>query len=176
MPQTTNPIPKVLTAVCLLFFLIGGCASVISPEAVRRAEPAVPFEELLRDPEAYRGRAVILAGVILESLNTREGTLLTVLQKPGPYGGRPENTDETGGRFLLLHPEYLDVAVYAPGRELTVAGEVLGRRLKALGEIEYAYPLVRAGEIHLWGPRPRTSIGFELSTHPFHDSPFWWGY
>ena len=131
-----------------LFFQ--GCSFAISPELAKRADKNIPFETLARDPDPYKGKLVILGGIITQTTPLKKGTLIEVLQKPLDYWGKPRRTDTSGGKFLVYYSSYLDPLVYAPERELTVAAEVEGTRSKALGDIEYSYPLVLSKELKLW--------------------------
>jgi outer membrane lipoprotein len=131
-----------------LFFQ--GCSYAISPELAKRADKTIPFESLARDPDPYKGKLVILGGIITQTTPVKKGTLIEVLQKPLDYWGKPRRTDRTGGKFLVYSSAYLDPLVYAPERELTVAAEVEGTRSKALGDIEYSYPVVLSKELKLW--------------------------
>jgi len=158
----------------LIATVFSGCAPVISEEIRRQVSPELSFQDLLRDPDRYRGQTVLFSGVILEAINTKDGTLITVLQRPADLSGRPKNSDATGGRFLALDPRYLDVAVYAPDREITVAGTVEGKRIRSLGEIDYAYPLIRVRELHLWRERPPAAFGFGITYHYFLGPPYYW--
>jgi outer membrane lipoprotein len=147
-----------------------GCAPVISKPLREQAEKDLSFSEVFKNPDAHKGKVVIWAGEIIEAKNTKEGTLIEVLQKPADFFGAPEEVDRSEGRFLVLHPSYLDVAVYSKGREVTVAGEVDGKRTMPLGEIQYTYPLVLAKEIYLW---PDTSKE-RLAPYPYPVYPWWW--
>jgi outer membrane lipoprotein len=167
-----------------------GCAHVISDAVRTQAEPAVPFAHLRANPNAYQGRTLILGGEILDTTNLREGTRLEILQKPLGYSEAPQVTDNTGGRFIAMCEEYLDPAVYAKGRRITVAGRVLGSYTGKVGEVDYIYPLISCQEIYLWpriarlpprydpydwwyGP-PYPYLGY--SWHPFYRRPFWHRY
>ena len=94
----------------------------------------------------------MLAGVIIEARNTKEGTSIEVLQRPMDRRGRPYETDVTEGRFVITTDWFLDAAVYHRGRRIAVVAEVAGRKILPLGEIEYQYPVVVAKELHLWEP------------------------
>jgi outer membrane lipoprotein len=127
-----------------------GCTYAISPELAAQADKTISFEALERDPDTYRGKIVILGGIITQTTPTKQGTLIEVIRKPLDYWGKPARTDDSGGKFVVYSPRYLDPLVYAPEREITVAAEVEGKRSKALGEIGYGYPVVRAKEFKLW--------------------------
>ncbi|MEW6443164.1 MAG: Slp family lipoprotein [bacterium] len=128
---------------------LGACGSVVSREFRKEAEPAVAPEALFQTPDAYQGRLVILGGEILSGRNTREATFIEVLSKPLDSRDRPKETDTTFGRFLVEYPGYLETAIYKPGREVTVAGRVLGTTKAVIDQREYTLPLIAPREIHL---------------------------
>ncbi|MBW2040379.1 MAG: Slp family lipoprotein [Deltaproteobacteria bacterium] len=138
--------------VCLglcFFVFASGCAPVISKQLMTQAQ-RIGFDEIIKDPEAYTGKVAVLSGIILDSKNTKEGTLLEILQIPGDPSSRPKDVDKSKGRFLGLYKGFLDVAVYRRGREATIGGEITGKRVLPLGEIEYTYPFIEVKEIYLW--------------------------
>jgi outer membrane lipoprotein len=144
---------KILILISTALFL-QGCTFAISHDLAKQADKSIPFESLERDPESYKGKLVILGGVIAQTTSIRQGTLIEVTQKPLDYWGEPRRTDQSGGRFLVFYSAYLDPLVYSAGRKITVAAEVEGTRSKALGDVEYSYPVVHSKEIKLW-PRER---------------------
>ena len=151
----------------LLMLSIVSCAHVISKQIREQVKPDITSREVLKDPERYRGQIIILSGVIVETENTKEGTLLKVLQRPEGFRGKPKDVDETEGRFLAIYNGYLDANIYAKGRSVIIAGEVQGKRILPLGEIEYTYPVIYVKEIYLWpeekryySPYPSWHIGF----------------
>lgn len=155
-----------LMSVVFLLFMVS-CAPVISKQIRDQVRPDVSFTEVLKDPERYKGQMILLSGIIVEAENTKEGTLLRVLQRPAGFRGKPKAVDETEGRFLALDRRYLDVAVFTKGRAITIAGEVQGKRIFPLDETEYTYPLIHVKEIYLWpveksyySPYPSWHIGF----------------
>ncbi|SFM93840.1 Slp family lipoprotein [Thermodesulforhabdus norvegica] len=154
------------------FTVIVGCASyVLTPGLVERSEP-VSFRELLRNPGMYRGKTVILSGIILECRVVSDGTVCEILQVPAKPGSRPENADRSEGRFIARSQRFLDPAIYARGRQVTVGGVVSGEERKMVGEREYRYPVIDVEEIHLWPPEK------EAPTYvcPSWCSDPWWCY
>lgn len=156
---------KKLSLILIMMTLLG-CAHVISKEIRGKADKGVDTEAVLKDPESYKGKFIILGGVIISSRNTDEGTYLEVLERPLDSLERPEATDKSRGRFIILHEGYLDSAVYSKGREITVAGEVMGKMVRPLGEMEYPYLLIKSKELHLIEPRGGLPIRFEIGV--FH--------
>ncbi len=148
----------------ILIMVIAGCAPPFPKEMLAKVDKTIHFSDLQKDPDRFQGAWVMLAGMVVETRNTKEGSSIEVLQKPQDSRGRPLQTDASGGRFIILSPEYLDAAVYHAGRLITVVGEAAGKKVQPLGEIEYRYPLVRASSMHLWepyssGPRFQFGIG-----------------
>ena len=158
-------VPLVALAV---LFLAGGCAPPFSQASLDQVDRTITFNELRGDPDRYKGKWVMIAGMIVGARNLKEGTFLEVLQKPMDRRGEPLDTDETGGRFIISSAAFLDPAVYRQGRLITVIGEVAGQKVKQLGELEYRYPVVAAKELHLWEPNagPRFSVGVGIGV--FH--------
>lgn len=87
---------------------------------------------LLKNPDAYRGKIAILGGIIVNSANTEEGTYIEVVQKPLDYQDRIKDTDLSSGRFLILYEGHLNAATYSKERGVTVAGEVIGKKVRPL--------------------------------------------
>jgi outer membrane lipoprotein len=145
-----------------------GCAHVISKELRDKAYGEPPTSALFKDPDEFKGRIVILGGVIVSSTNTQEGAYIEVLQKPLDYRGRPEDTDVSYGRFIIFSEGYLETAVYSQGREITVAGEIMGKELRPLGEIQYPYPLIKSTELHLFEPRYDFPVHFGIGIGIWH--------
>ena len=158
--------------VTLLFVL--GCAPVISGPLRDQVDKNLTFREVFKDPDAHKGSVVVWAGVVIDANNTKEGTLIQILQRPADFFGAPEQTDRTEGRFLVLYPSYLDVAVYSKGREVTVGGEIEGKRVVPLGEIQYSYPLGVAKEIYLWPDTSKVRLApYPYPGYPWGSDPFW---
>ncbi len=158
---------KSIVVIFIPLFLVAGCAPVISKQIREQVKPTITPEAVLSDPNSYKGEMIILSGIIIESENSNEGTLLKVLQRPAGFRGKPKDIDESSGRYLALVDHYLDTAIYTKGRAVTTAGEVQGTRELPLGETKYTYPVISVKEIYLWpverdtyAPYPSFHIGF----------------
>ena len=101
---------------CLLMFLFlifAGCVPFISRELRRELSPDITFKQVIKDPDAHKGKTILISGIILGSRNTKEGTLIEIVQKPANIDGRPKDVDDSDGRFLALYDGYLDTAIYS---------------------------------------------------------------
>lgn len=141
-----------LLILTLVAFLVSGCAHIVSPGLRNEVDESITPSMIFRDPDMFRGKTVILGGIIVDAKNTKKGTLMEVVQKPLDYRGRPLHSDRTAGRFLILYEGFLDTAIYSPGRAVTAAGEVMGAKTRPLDEIEYSYPFIKSRELYLLTP------------------------
>ncbi len=146
---------------CISLF-ISGCAHVVSQEMRDLADKGVTPEVLFQNPDQFAGRIVILGGFIVNTETKDEGSYIEVVQNPLDSMGRPENRDISSGRFLIFVEGHIDTAIYSAGREITVAGEVLGKKVKALGEAQYSYLMIRGKELHLIKQREDFPVHFGI--------------
>jgi outer membrane lipoprotein len=133
-----------------LVSLLQGCSYAISSSFADRADKTVTFEMLRQDPVAHKGKLLILGGTIVQSAVVKQGSLITIDQKPLDYWGKPTQTSRTGGQFLVYYSRLIASPAYAPGTYITVAAEVAGTKLDVLGNIEYDQPVLISREIKLW--------------------------
>ncbi|HET7876250.1 MAG TPA: Slp family lipoprotein [Methylomirabilota bacterium] len=164
------------TVVVLLAAALGGCVSAFPEAATRTVNRAISAAELRRDPMAYRDQRVIVGGEILATRPRPGETELEILAKPLRSDDSPDRDDRTEGRVLVKTPEFLDPAVYAEGRRVTVLGVVAGQEERTIGELPYRYPVITAERIRLW-PR-EYAIPLQSPRAYAWDHFYWpyWGY
>ncbi len=134
----------------LLLIFFSGCLP-ISKELRAQADKTITFRQVSQNPDAYKGKIVIWGGEVIETVNQKEGTsLIVVLQRPLDWTEEPE-LRRSEGRFIVLAQGYVDPYVFRRGRRITVAGEIQGRKVMRLGELEYPYPLLLSKQLYLWG-------------------------
>jgi outer membrane lipoprotein len=154
----------------LLAGLVGGCATAFPESVMRTVDTRITADELLRDPAALKGARVILGGEIL-AVQPRPGlTEIELLARRLRGDDSPERSDRSPGRVLLHTPEFLDPAVYAMGRRITVVGEVTGVEERKIGEVPYRYPLIRVERIRLW-PK-EVPVGSAYYPYPWGYGPY----
>ena len=150
-----------------LAVLLGGCATAFPKEVMQTVATQVTAEELRRDPEVYKGARVIVGGDILSTQPKPGETEIEMLARRLRDDDSPERSDRSPGRILLRSADFLDPAVYAPGRRITVIGTVSGVEERKVGELPYRYPIVSVERIRLW---PQEVVQYD----PFY--PFYpWG-
>jgi outer membrane lipoprotein len=156
----------VVSMAVVSLLLPAGCAPVISQQTLAEVDQGLSFEQLSRNPEAYKGKVVLLGGDIIGIGNSSERTEITVLQRPLGFRNKPTGEDISRGRFIVYVPGFLDPAIYHPGRKITIVGAILGREVRPLGEIEYGYPVIGKKELYLWpaGKHFPVHFGFAVGT------------
>ena len=153
---------SVVAALAALLVVLCGC-SPIERKYRREAVRDVPFKAVREGPGACQGKVFIWGGWIVETSNRPDGTDLIVLQTPLDESDRPGERESSQGRFIARTARFLDPAIYAKGRAVTVAGVLLGAEDRALDGTTYKYPVLELRQVHLWRPEdflgPRTSVG-----------------
>jgi len=149
--------------------LLSGCAPTFPQQITDRVDKDITFDDLTKNIDAYKGKWVMFAGVIADLRNEKDGgSSIEIVQKSADSDGRPLETDRTGGRFIAVSKQFLDPAIHARGREITVVGEVEGVTVKPLGETSYQYPLITVEALHLWEPARSPRFGISLGIGVFH--------
>jgi outer membrane lipoprotein len=156
-----------ICSVWLTALVVAGCAPVISPKALKEVDQSVRFEQVLEDPDAYKGKIVLLGGEIIKTENLPEKTLIIVLQRSLGSRKKPISEGESKGRFIVTAPGFLDPAIYRPRRGITIVGVVEGKEVRSLGELEYTYPIISKRELHIWpsedsSEEPRVHFGIGI--------------
>jgi len=139
--------------------VIGGCAAgpfEAENAAVSRVGPAHVLAE-----SGHEGQRAIWGGQIVNVLNLADRTEIEVVSLPLDRADRPRLGSEGGVRFLLVQPGFLEPTRYAPGRYLTVLGEIVGLEERPVGEYLYDHPVLAAEQIHLW---PADSANWQSRT------------
>jgi len=163
----------------LLSLTLLSCAHVISKEYTEVAEKNIPFNELLKNTDAYLNKIFIFGGIIAETKITGTGSEIEVVQTPLGRMGGVTDRDVSEGRFIITTAKYLDPLIYRTGREITVAGILTGSRKRLMGEAEYLSPVFDAKEIYLWReeryyPYPYWYDTFFYPPMYYPASPFWY--
>ncbi|RME63717.1 MAG: Slp family lipoprotein [Nitrospirae bacterium] len=159
---------KKALAIGFVIFFLFGCAHVVPKEVRKTVDQDIDIKALFKEPDAYRGKTVMLGGEILQLQNRKDGTYIEVLQRQLSSYGRPIIESKTLGRFMVLSKEFLDPAVFKKGKLLTVVGKVSGTIRGTIGEVEYRYPLIEATNLYLLERRSGPSVGVGIGFGFYH--------
>jgi len=150
---------RILSFIVLLLGLTACASSPLKLEGVDRSlSPA-----MVSTAHPHSGQRVAWGGVIMRTEPQAQQTRIEVLAYPLDRYGAPDAQSASQGRFLLLHPGYLEPADYAPGRWISAVGQIGQPQTGKIGEASYTFPVLEAEQLHLW---PADS-GSRTSTH-FH--------
>ncbi len=163
---------KPMVLAFLLLFLTG-CAHIFSDRANSIVDKNLQFAQLKKDPNAFIGKFVKLGGIIASTKNTRQGSMIEIVEFRLGSDDVPDESSASGGRFLATSPDYLDSMIYKPDSPVALIGEVKGVKSMPLDEIEYTYPVIAISEIHVWKPSELYQYPPPYYYDPYY-APYWW--
>lgn len=131
----------------LLLLMLHGCAT---PLDIGGADRDMTPQAAVKTFPANKDRAVAWGGSVVNAKNLADTTQFEVVGYPLDSNNRPNTQAAPLGRFIVVHPGYLETADYAPGRVITVVGNLTETRSGKVGEATYVYPVVAANRVHLW--------------------------
>jgi outer membrane lipoprotein len=147
----------------LTWFLYGCAPSVLHTDSL--LSPLTPSEAAAGVATGDRVRW----GGVIAATNPRESeTCFDVISKPLDPRFRPDDTDETMGRFRACAARFYDPGIYESGRLITIIGALRGTVPAQVGERQLDYPLVAADVVYLWKQED------ERIYQPYPS--FWFGY
>lgn len=172
--------------ICLLLSACAGLPSAVKDVPVRD----VSYSQANQNLNSYKDTSVRWGGVIIEVENEQNFTLIQVLSYPLNYYGRPQLNKPSEGRFVIKSAEFLDPAVYAKDKEVTVAGTLQGDIERTIGKKTVRLPLLVSKAIYLWPVYqnyPSYGYGYPgygyggygfnpYFGYGFYGGPYWGGY
>jgi outer membrane lipoprotein len=135
----------------ILYGLVAGCASV--PQPLLQEGAVSELTPNSAQTENVIGTKIRWGGTILDVKTSTDETCFEILSFPLDRTGRPEESDDSRGRFIACDAGFYDPAVYAQGREMTVIGKIEQLIQAKVGEYDYRYPKVAIEKLYLW-PKP----------------------
>jgi outer membrane lipoprotein len=140
---------RLLRRLPLMALLLAACAGRPAFDTSRVDLAATPRSAVAELP-ATVGTPVLWGGVILNTVNREASTRLEMLAYPLDGNQKPMRDSDPLGRFILERRGFLEPASYAEGRMLTAVGTVVGSESGRVGDSDYLYPVVEAGDLYLW--------------------------
>ena len=147
----------------LVLLWLFGCGGGISKQIRSQVTYSGSFKALQKAPQEQIGTTVIFGGKIIAIEPKDDRTELLVLQLPLDASDRPEDNDQSDGRFILSSRQFVDPALYPKGSLITAVGQLEASEERLIGQMPYRYPVIAPLEIKKWPPRtdsgPRFHIG-----------------
>ncbi|MEW6991096.1 Slp family lipoprotein [Colwelliaceae bacterium 6441] len=179
-----------LNRVCLLMFCLvitSGCVNI--PQSLRVGEDSklTNFSDVRDNNAIHLGELARWGGVIASVKNNADNTMLEVVHFQLKSSMRPQQKDQTQGRFKVYFQGFLDPVIYKEGRSITAVGHIADKEAGTIGEHEYEYPVLKAKNVHLWKEIKQVDVNVMhqpfwynpslwYSPRPFYRSPFYRSY
>ncbi len=149
---------------------LSACAN-LPPELEAPDVAPVHLPQVVEEPTAFQGEKVRWGGVILSVENETKETWVQILEKPLNRSGRPKESAQPRGRFLMHTTTFLDPAIYSQGKELTVVGTLNSMAERTVGKRKIQLPVIEAESWRLWPEQ--TSVRTPAYPYWWYDP--WWG-
>ncbi len=172
-----------LSALIVTAMLLAACASNI-PDAIRIApDNGISIKAVQSSPNSHIDAQVRWGGAIISIDNKPNETWIEVLARPLDYEGEPNSKAADLGRFLARTNRFLDPAIYAPERKITIRGRLENTIVRLIGKHPYRFPLIQIQAHHLWPKPPEITdpwhdpwYPYPYRHDPFYDarSPYYW--
>ncbi|WP_028322399.1 Slp family lipoprotein [Desulfatiglans anilini] len=134
-------------------FLLGAC-SPISPQLRHSSEVDVPFETLVSEADAHKGKTVLLGGKVLSIQPEAARTLITVQQCPLNHEGRPHCKTDSGGVFLVSYHGKPLGPLSRPDQEITAVGKIIGLEKNDGSYCASGCLVIESEDVYLWAMAP----------------------
>jgi len=156
-----------------LTLALSGCIGAFSEDALHGVDRRLTVAELrAASPGAHIDARVVLGGEILAARPKVGETEIELLSRRLRIDDSPERSDRSGGRVLVRSRDFLDPAVFAPGRRITVVGTVTGAEERVVGDLPYSYPVIQIEHMRLW---PVDAAYYDPYWPPYW-GPYWGSY
>jgi starvation-inducible outer membrane lipoprotein len=113
-----------------------------------KADSSVSFTALLRSPDAYQGKTLVLGGYVMNVWTGKDETTIAVVQAPLGFRDRPKSKKLSEGRFIVKYKGFLEPPQSWRGIGITVAGEVAGLTKETYSQCPEPCLKVMGREIH----------------------------
>ncbi|MDA8170759.1 MAG: Slp family lipoprotein [Nitrospiraceae bacterium] len=161
----------------IIALLLCSCVSpVIRQEYLKTGARNVGPDILASHPADYKGKTIILGGIIINTTVTDKESTIEALFVPVDQNGYLENTAGPG-RYLVVWPRangILDPLIYRRNRRITVAGTFVGTSEGKIGKASYTFPVIDALQIFLW-ETPRYYPAYYYPPYYYY-GPYWYPY
>ena len=146
---------------------------------MQQAAIFVPWADLERGPDAYRGKLFVLGGIIASSRLIETGSLIEAAYVPVDSNGYLLDANNPGGRFSAFYPRakgILDPLMYRKGRMVTIVAEFVELRQGKIDEMSYNFPFFEIIDLYLWQELrliPVAPYPYPWYPYPWYPYPYW---
>lgn len=150
-----NSYTKACALAPLLLLCASACAQneVIPQPLEARLDRDLRFVDVKRQPDAYRGKLMLVGGKVVSVTPLKEGTRIELQQMPLSSQLVPDATRQEGDdRFVVidLDKKISDPAVLENNELITIVGEVLGSDTVTVNDHEQVVPKFGIKHVTVW--------------------------
>ena len=159
---------RILTAALATLASLTACTTPPIQSEIPARVDLTPYQ--VAEDKAFPAEDVLWGGMVVDVRNSADFSEMEVLAYPLDRSQRPRLQAPTQGRFIARMPGYVERYDYPQGRFVTLRGKVVARREGMIDERLYVYPIVEAGQVHLWplgfqDAGPHFSIGVGVGVY-----------
>jgi outer membrane lipoprotein len=155
-----------------LLLMVSACAHIPESLKVDEGVALTNFLDVRDGGEAHLGALARWGGVIAKVENNTDSTMLEIVHFQLKSSTRPQQKDQTQGRFRVYYQGFLDPIIFKEGRSVTAIGSVSSKEEGKIGEHEYAYPVLKAKDVHLW--KEIKEVDVRVTHNPMWYTPSLW--
>jgi outer membrane lipoprotein len=163
------------TLLCMASLMVLSACSTI-PEKLQLDESTniVAFTEMKNKVGTSIGQTARWGGIIAKVENQAKRTMVEVVSFELSSSAKPQQKNETAGRFRLYFSGLLDPIIYKEGKSITAVGTISPLEEGKIGEHEYQFPVLNATNVHLW--KNIQQVDVSIVALPFGYSPHYRGF
>lgn len=151
--------------------MLPACSSNIPPEIRQELDNAPNVAQVREQLDSHIEQSIRWGGVILKTDNQQSSSKLTVIGLPLSSQGRPQQSDQSEGRFIAVVDEFLEPSMFTRDRQITVTGHILRSETQKVGDFSYEYPVVAVDQYYLWPKRIKSDYE---NTYPYRYYDPWY--
>jgi outer membrane lipoprotein len=157
---------RALIIASLAMFIVA-CSS--APATIQHAPHAdLQLKQVSPNVDAYMGEAVRWGGKIIDVKNEQSYSQIQLVQFPLNRYGRPVESNESQGRFLVRSNEFLDPEIFTNGSMLTVYGKITDKATLKVDQKTLTLPVIDIIDSQRWPVNSASGRPY----NPKHDWPF----
>lgn len=174
---STNTCPLNLVLLALSVLQLTACASNV-PAIIKNPPPEdLSLTRVRHAPAKHLNKFIRWGGTIISTQNQQDKTELIILATPLDKFGEPQQGDQSYGRFIGVIDGFLDPAIYATGRAITVYGKFEKVIRRKIDNFEYDYPVIQIEHFYLWEvPEKYDYYDYPYWYDPWYPYPYWHPY
>lgn len=142
--------------------------SYMSP-TIKPPTEDLSLKQVAENIELFKGKTVRWGGKIIAVENNEQQSEILVVQFPLNRVGRPDESNDSDGRFFIRSADFLDPEVYKKDSFVTVLGEVVDHKSITVDQKQLTLPVIQLIKDQRW---PANNPVSGLPYNPKHDWPF----